>query len=347
MPLMTRLMTGRPDPSVPSTPEAGTPPLPDEFAFIRRHFLALAGPAALGLTDDAAIFTPEPGRELVIAADAMVEGVHFLSDDPPDTIGRKLLRANLSDIAAMGARPFGWLLTLACPGRAADPRFSEAWFSAFADGLAEDQRLFGLSLLGGDTTSTRGPLVLSLTILGDVAPGQALRRNGARDGDGLWVTGTIGDGALGLKVLLGDLPDQNGWLAGRYRLPSPRLGLHLAGIAHAAMDVSDGLVQDAGHLARESGLSVTIDADAVPLSAAAKAAGSREDLLALCLTGGDDYELLLAVPDNQARTLQTQCAAANVSVTRIGRFNAGAGEVYVSRADGTVFPLERQGWSHF
>lgn len=340
------LMTDGAEPSVIPDAEEDIAPLPDEFAFIRQHFLALAGPEALGLTDDAAIFTPEPGRDLVIAADAMVEGVHFLSDDPPDTIGRKLLRANLSDIAAMGARPSGWLLTLACPGRAAEPRFDEAWFQAFAGGLAEDQRLFGVSLLGGDTTSTRGPLVLSLTILGDVAPGQALRRNGARDGDGLWVTGTIGDGALGLRVLLGELPDRDGWLAGRYRVPCPRLGLELAGIAHAAMDVSDGLVQDAGHLARESGLGVVIEADAVPLSAAARAVGGGEALLSVCLTGGDDYELLLAVPDDRAAALQACCAARDVPVTRIGRFGPGRVGARVRRSDGTAFPLARQGWSH-
>ncbi|MBB3882810.1 thiamine-phosphate kinase [Acetobacter oeni] len=341
-------MTGRSDLPVVVDVEEGVTALPDEFAFIRRHFLALAGPGALGLTDDAAVFTPPAGRELVIAVDAMVEGVHFLPDDPPETIGRKLLRANLSDMAAMGARPSGWLLTLACPDRAAEPRFNEAWFAAFAGGLAEDQRLFGLSLLGGDTTSTRGPLVLSLTIVGDVVPGRALRRNGARDGDGLWVTGTIGDGALGLKVLLGELADRDGWLAGRYRLPSPRLGPDLAGIAHAAMDVSDGLVQDAGHLARESGLGVVIEADAVPLSAAARAlVTGRDDLLAVCLTGGDDYELLLAVPDDEAAALQACCAAAGVLVTRIGRFGAERAGVRVCRADGAVFPLARTGWSHF
>ncbi|NHN89319.1 thiamine-phosphate kinase [Acetobacter conturbans] len=319
--------------------------LPDEFAFIRRHFHALAGTGALDLTDDAAVFTPSPGRELVIAADAMVEGVHFLPDDPPETLGRKLLRTNLSDMAAMDARPFGWLLTLACPK--ADTRYNDTWFHAFTDGLAQDQALFGVSLLGGDTTSTRGPLVLSLTILGDVAPGRALRRNGAKDGDGLWVTGTIGDGALGLKALLGEITDDSGWLAERYRLPSPRVGLGLAGIAHAAMDVSDGLVQDAGHLARESGLGVRITVEAVPLSDAARAVVQDDALRALCLTCGDDYELLLAVPEEASAALQARCAEHDIPVTRIGHFDRTLSGVSVCRQDGSTFPLTRSGWSHF
>ncbi|MBV1837374.1 thiamine-phosphate kinase [Acetobacter estunensis] len=327
------------------TKETSSLSLPDEFTFIRRHFLSLAGPGALDLTDDAAVFAPQPGRELVVAADAMVEGVHFLPDDPAETIGRKLLRSNLSDLAAMDARPFGWLLTLACPK--SDGRHDEAWFAAFANGLAKDQREFGVSLLGGDTTSTPGPLVLSLTILGDVAPGTALRRNGACDGDGLWVTGTIGDGALGLKALLGEIPDPTGWLTDRYRLPRPRVGLELAGIAHAAMDVSDGLAQDAGHLARESGLGVRLDADAVPLSDAARAVVDTDPArLALCLSGGDDYELLLAVPDDATERLQARCARGGVPVTRIGRFDAGLSGVSVCRADSSPFPMDRLGWSH-
>lgn len=336
-------MTDRPD----TTPSTGDhfQALPDEFSFIRRHFRRLAGKEALDLTDDAAVFTPPPGKELVIAADAMVEGVHFLPNDPPQTIGRKLLRANLSDMAAMGARPFGWLLTLACPK--ADSRYNDAWFEAFSDGLAEDQVLFGVSLLGGDTTSTRGPLVLSLTILGDVSRGHALRRNGAQEGDGLWVTGTIGDGALGLLALQGKIADPTGWLAERYRLPCPRLGLALSGIAHAAMDVSDGLVQDIGHLARESGLAVRLDVGSVPLSDAAEAVVTDDEGLAVCLTGGDDYELLLAVPDNQTGFLLARCEERNITVTRIGQFVSGQTGVQVLRHDGSAFPLRRQGWSHF
>lgn len=317
--------------------------LPQEFSFIHRHFSELAGPAALGLKDDAAVFLPPAGRELVIAADAMVENVHFLPDDPAETIGRKLLRCNLSDLAAMGARPEGWLLTLA---RA--PGFDDAWFSAFCGGLKADQAHFGLSLLGGDTTSTQGPLVLSLTILGSVLPGQAIRRIGAQAGDGLWVTGTIGDGALGLRVLQGGLADPSGHLAERYRLPRPRVGLPLHGLASAAMDVSDGLVQDAGHLARENGLSVTIQASTVPLSEAARACGP--EWLETCLTGGDDYEILFAVPPAREEALMhagvLMTLSGPVPVSRIGQFHSGAAGVQVLDENGTPMRFKKTGWSH-
>ena len=313
-------------------------PLPAEFGLIARHFRPLAGPDALGLLDDAAVFAPPAGRELVVAADAMVAGVHFLPDDPPDLVGRKLLRVNLSDLAAMGAAPLGYLLTVSAPRDT-----PEAWFAAFAAGLAQDQAAFGLSLLGGDTTSTSGPVCLSLTILGHVAPGCALRRVGARAGDGIWVTGSIGDGALGLAAAQGRLADPNGYLLDRYRLPRPRLGLGLYGIVHAAMDVSDGLVQDIGHLCRAGGVAAEIDAAAVPLSAAARAAGPG--WLRTCLTGGDDYELALAVPPEREDALRAACAG--LAVSRIGCFVAGAPGVVVRGADGAALALGAGGWSHF
>lgn len=319
--------------------------VPAEFSLIYKHFRPLAGPGALDLGDDAAVFTPPPGREMVIAADAMVEGVHFLPDDPPDLIARKLLRTNLSDLAAMGATPFGYLLTVSVRRDTPD-----AWFAGFAAGLAADQGEYGIALLGGDTTSTPGPTSLSLTILGTVAPGTALRRTGARPADGVWVTGTIGDGALGLLAATGRLADADGYLAGRYRLPQPRvgLGLRLAGIATAAMDVSDGLVQDLGHLCRGAGVSATIEAARVPLSAAARAAVAAEPgLLARCLAGGDDYELLLAVPQSREAALREAAAACGIAVTRIGAFAAGEVAVTVTGADGKPIALAAKGWSHF
>ena len=176
--------------------------LPAEFALIARHFRPLAGPGALDLQDDAAVLAPPPGRELVLTADAMVAGVHFLPDDPPDLVGRKLLRVNLSDLAAKGAVPLGYLMTVSTPRTTPD-----AWFAGFAAGLAQDQREYGVTLLGGDTTSTPGPISLSLTAIGHVAPGQAVHRAGAAPGDGIWVTGTIGDGALGLAVARGKIAD--------------------------------------------------------------------------------------------------------------------------------------------
>jgi thiamine-monophosphate kinase len=270
----------------------------------------------------------------------MVAGVHFLPNDPPDTIGRKLLRVSLSDIAAKGAVPIGYLMTVSTPKDMPD-----AWFAGFAAGLARDQAVYGVTLLGGDTTSTSGPVSLSLTIIGHVAPGSAIRRSGARAGDAIWVTGTIGDGALGLQVALGKLAGTNWYLLDRYRLPQPRVGLALAGIASAAMDVSDGLVQDLGHLCRAGGVGAEIDADRVPLSDAARAAGP--EWLETCLTGGDDYELLLAVPHDGREALLASAARVSIQVTPIGRFLPGAPEVTVRRANGEPMLLSKLGWSHF
>ena len=312
---------------------------PAEFNLIARHFRPLAGVGALDLLDDAAVLAPPPGRELVLAADAMVAGVHFLPDDPADTIGAKLLRVNLSDLAAMGAVPLGYLMTVAIPAGTPD-----AWLADFAAGLMRDQAAYGIALLGGDTSSTPGPVTLSLTVLGHVAPGQALRRVGARVGDEVWVTGTIGDGALGLRALRGEVADPDGVLADRYRLPRPRLGLVLHGVAAAGMDVSDGLVQDLGHLCRAAGLGAVIEAAQVPLSAAARTAGPG--WLPTCLTGGDDYELLLAVPPAQVGALRAEGARVGVALTRVGRFVAEPG-VRVLDGDGETMRLPVGGWSHF
>lgn len=306
---------------------------------IARHFRPLAGPGALDLLDDAALLPPPPGRELVFTADAMVAGVHFLPDDPADTVGAKLLRVNLSDLAAMGATPLAYLMTVSAPRETED-----AWFAAFAAGLARDQARFGITLLGGDTTATPGPMTLSLTAIGHVAPGTALRRRGAAAGDEVWVTGTVGDGALGLLALQGRVPDPDGWLAGRYRVPQPRLGLALHGIVSACMDISDGLVQDLGHLCRAAGLGAVIEAALVPRSAAARALG--EAWLATCLTGGDDYELLMAVPPQRAQALRAAAATQGCAVTRIGRFEEGV-QTRVLDGAGAAMALDRSGWSHF
>ena len=317
--------------------------LPPEFALIARHFRPLAGAGALDLSDDAALLDPPLDRQLVLAADAMVAGVHFLTDDPPDTIGRKLLRVNLSDLAAMGARPLGYLMTCAFPRGT-----GEEWIAAFARGLAEDQREHRLSVLGGDTVSTTGPATFSLTILGTVAPGAALQRRGARPGDEVWVSGTIGDGALGLLTLTGKLPPDD-YLARRYRLPEPRLalGAGLAGVARAVMDVSDGLAQDLGHLARAAGCAAVIDADSVPLSAPVRRALHGNPALRVgVLTGRDDSELLIAADPADAPRLRAAAEAAGTPVTRIGRFIQGEG-VTVLDGSGAVIALPQAGWSHF
>ncbi len=307
---------------------------PAEFGLIARHFRPLAGPGALALLDDAAVLAPPPGRELVFTADAMVAGVHFLPDDPPDLIARKLLRVNLSDLAAMGAQPWAYLLTVSAPRDTDD-----AWFAAFAAGLALDQQAFGISLLGGDTTHTPGPLSLSLTAIGHVAPGQAVRRSGAQTGDEIWVTGTIGDGALGLAALQGRLVDPTGHFARRYHLPQPRLGLISPALVRAAMDISDGLVQDLGHLARAAGLAAELHAQQVP-----RTPGPGPEWLETILTGGDDYELLLAVRPGGGDALRA--IAGLVPVTKIGHFIDGQG-VFVLDEAGATIQLSRTGWSHF
>ena len=315
-------------------------PLPPEFALIAKYFRPLAGPGSLDLRDDAALLTPPPGRDLVLTADAMVAGIHFLPDDPPDLIGRKLLRVNLSDLAAKDATPLAYLMTVSTPRDT-----PEAWFAGFAAGLAADQTEYGVTLLGGDTTSTPGPISLSLTIIGHVEPGRSVHRFGAKPGDGIWVTGTIGDGALGLLAATGRLADPTGYLAGRYRLPRPRVGMAIGGVASAGMDVSDGLVQDLGHLCRASGVAATIEAGLVPLSDPARAAGP--DWLETCLTGGDDYELLLAVPSVREAALRAAAAAVGVAVTRIGTAHPGPPAVTVTGPDGHPLVFSKGGWSHF
>nr|WP_246514387.1 thiamine-phosphate kinase [Neoroseomonas soli] len=313
---------------------------------IARHFLPLAGEGALDLADDAAVLDIPAGRRLVIAADAMVEGVHYLPEDPPETVGRKLLRVNLSDLAAMGAAPLGYLMTTSFARGIADH-----WIAGFVRGLAEDQRTFGLSVLGGDTTSTPGPTCLSLTILGTVAPGAELKRAGARPGDDVWVSGTIGDGLLGLRVLRGEVPaDAEGHLARRYRLPEPRLALGqaIAPVARAGLDVSDGLVQDLGHLCRAAGCRAEVSAAEVPLSAPARALLGRDPaLLPALLTGGDDYELLFAAAPEAAGAVRAAASRAGVPVTRIGQMVPGAPEVVARDAAGTPLDVSRGGWSHF
>ncbi len=310
--------------------------LPPEFSLIARHFRPLAGEGALGLLDDAALLTPAPGEQIVLSADAMVAGVHFLPEDPPETIGRKLLRVNLSDLAAMGARPLGYLMTIALT-----PATDEAWLAAFVAGLAEDQREFGVQVLGGDTVSTPGPLTLSLTILGSVPAGAALRRVGARPGDDVWVSGCIGDGYLGLRSARGEMDDPGGYLAGRYRLPTPRLALGqaLRGLARACLDVSDGLLQDLSHLCRAGGCAAEVVGPLVPVS--------RMDVpLTALVTGGDDYELLFAAAPEGRAAVEEAGRMARTPVTRIGRFTAGAPRVTILDAQGHDITPAKLGWSH-
>jgi thiamine-monophosphate kinase len=326
---------------------------PGEFEIIARYFRPLAGdPAALGLLDDAAVLVPPPGQDLVLTTDTIVAGVHFLADEAPDLVARRLLRVNLSDLAAMGACPLGYLLNTAFPSA-----IDEAWIGAFAAGLAEDQARFQISLLGGDTVATPGPLTLTATALGAVAPGRALKRGGAKAGDEVYVTGTIGDGALGLQARRGGLAGlaaaHRASLAHRFLLPEPRLAVGLAlseaagGLASAAADVSDGLVADLGHIGKASGLAATIEWEAVPLSPAARAALAADPaLLATILTGGDDYELVLTAGAGSASQLQAVAAGTGVPLTRIGRMGVGSGVTVVDRL-GQALALPQAGFRHF
>ncbi|MDD2877895.1 MAG: thiamine-phosphate kinase [Acidiphilium sp.] len=309
-----------------------------EFDRIARYFAPLANEAALGLTDDAAVWTPPAGTSLVLTVDQMVEGVHFLPDDPPDCVARKLLRRNLSDLAAMGAEPIGYLLTTAL--RADTP---ETWLADFADGLRLDQQKFGIALFGGDSTSTPGPVMTSVTMIGHVAPGLAWHRAGARAGDAVFVTGTIGDAVLGLEAARGKLADPTGYFRERRLLPEPRIGLRLASWVHAAIDVSDGLVQDLGHICENSGLGAEIEAALVPASVPARAAG--EAWLETRLTGGDDYELVLAAPAGTEPALRAACAP--VPITRIGVFTDSHRKIVVTDGHGVVMAFAHPGWQHF
>lgn len=324
-----------------------------EFDLIARYFAPLAAgtPGALGLSDDAAILPPPPGEDLVFTTDTLVAGVHYLPDDPPEQVAAKLMRVNLSDLAAMGARPLGYLLAAALTKSA-----EESWVARFAEGLARDQERYGLGAMGGDTTSTPGPTTLTLTAIGAVPQGQALRRNAAQAGDGIYVSGTIGDSALGLQCLTGALTPEDeadsAFLAERYRLPRPRLTLGRAlledGLARAAIDISDGLVADLGHICEESGLAARVKAAAVPLSAAAQRLVERDSgNLATALTGGDDYELLFTAPAEHGKALGALASRLDLPLTRIGEMTADGAGVTVLDAEGTAMTLERSGWRHF
>jgi thiamine-monophosphate kinase len=310
----------------------------DEFTRIARYFAPLAGSAGRGLLDDAAVFSPPPGRELVLTVDQMLEGIHFLPEDSPDLIARKLLRRNLSDLAAMGAAPLSYLLTTALP-----PHIGEPWLAAFSEGLRQDQEAYGVKLIGGDSSSSLRHISLTATLIGHVAPGAALSRNGAHAGDEIWVTGTIGDAALGLQARLGKIQDSTGYLTKRSLLPSPRIGLALAGIASAAIDVSDGLLQDLGHMCQGAGLAATIHAELVPASPQAAAFGAA--VLESRLTDGDDYELLLAVPAANAAAFRNACG--ELPVTKIGAFSIGPASVTVLDTAGNPIRFAKHGWRHF
>jgi thiamine-monophosphate kinase len=323
-----------------------------EDSLIARYFGPLAtDPGAFGLVDDAAILQGR-GDEIVVTTDAIVEGVHFLPDDPPDTIARKALRVNLSDLAAKGAVPAGFVLTLAL--RTQD----DGWLAPFARALGEDAGLFGCPLLGGDTVSTPGPVMISVTAFGRVPPGKMVRRSGAKPGDRIVVTGTIGDAALGLDILKGGAvatalaqdAAASQMLIGRYRVPQPRNALAQAVRDHAsaAMDVSDGLAGDLAKLCAASQISAVIDIKRVPLSAAAAAllACGAVGIEAI-VSGGDDYEILCAIPDAGFAAFARAAELAGVAVSSIGTVIAGTSVPRFLDAQGREIALTRLSYSHF
>lgn len=323
-----------------------------EDSLIARYFKPLAtDPGAFGLIDDAAVLNAL-GEDIVVTTDAVVEGVHFLPDDPPDTVARKALRVNLSDLAAKGATPAGFVLTLAL--RATD----DAWLKPFAHGLGEDAVHFGCPLLGGDTVATPGPLMISITAFGRVPAGKMVRRSGAKPGDRVVVTGTIGDAALGLDILKGgtvaaalaDAAAARAALVSRYRVPQPRNALAKAVRDHAgaAMDVSDGLAGDLAKLCAASGVSAVIDAQSIPLSAAAAALIARGTVgIEAIVSGGDDYEILCTIPENRFEAFALGARAAGVAVTSIGAVVAGPPTPRFLDAQGRDIPLKRLSYSHF
>ncbi len=318
-----------------------------EFALIAELFspLAKAAPGALGLADDAALITPTPGHQLVTTVDTVIAGVHFRTDDPPDLVARKALRVNLSDLAAKGAKPIGFLHALTL-----NDAIDDAYLTRYAAGLAADVKEFAVPLLGGDTTSGPGPLAITITAFGEVENGTAILRGGARADELLCVTGSIGDGALGLACLDGRTtlaPQLAEALTARYRLPQPRLaaGAALQGIATACLDISDGLAADVGHICATSQLGAVIDRDLIPLSPGVRAAVEHDPgFWDLVLGGGDDYELAFAIPPARAADLPALAKQLGLSLTPIGKLDSGNGLRVV--AQGKEVPITRAGYRH-
>jgi thiamine-monophosphate kinase len=336
-----------------STMNAESEKLSGEDDMIQRYFAPFATqPGALGLSDDAAFIRPPSGCDLVLTSDAIVGGVHFFPDDAAPSVAGKALRVNLSDLAAKGAKPLGFLLSLALPKDVGD-----GWLGRFAEGLRGDAVLFGCPLFGGDTVRTSGPIAISIAMFGSVPEGSMVRRAGAKPGDRVFVSGSVGDGALGLalrkKTDLGaawKLTDAQRWhLVSRYLLPQPRNALAEAVRTHAsaAMDVSDGLVGDFAKLCRVSVVAADIAIEKVPLSDAAKAVLAAEPAMReTALTGGDDYEIVCTVPPVKAESFRVAAKAANVAVTEIGEVKTGEGVRFMGQ-DGKPLAFKRASFSHF
>lgn len=317
-----------------------------EFELIEHYFGQLGSrrdDVLLGVGDDAALLQPVAGEVLALCVDTLVSGVHFPQDAPAESVGHKALAVNLSDLAAMGARPAWTTLSLTVP--AAD----EDWISAFAKGFGDLARYHGMALVGGDLT--RGPLIVSVQAAGFVPRGKALTRRGARPGDAICVSGTLGDAALGLDLWKhgrADLDEETRWLAERLHRPTPRvsLGIALRDCATAAVDISDGLAQDLGHVLRASRVGAQLDVDRLPLSTAVTHYSVGEDRIREALGGGDDYELCFTVPRSCLHRLDGIASKVGVQITRVGTIQPGT-ELELVHADLSPARLDSPGYIHF
>lgn len=316
---------------------------PMEFSLIARHFTRAAPGAVLGVGDDCALLAPTPGMQLAVSTDMLLEGRHFLPQDGPAGIGHKVLAVNLSDLAAMGATPRWATLAVALPAE------DDAWLMAFTRGFFRVAEQYGIELVGGDTT--RGPLTLSVTVIGEVPPGEALRRDGARPGDDIWVSGVIGSAAAALAYRQGRLfmeqVDAARVLPALY-LPTPRveLGLALRGIASAAIDISDGLLGDLGHILERSGVGATLKFAALPVLPVLHKY-LHEDVARECvLAGGDDYELCFTAPAARREAVLAAAQQSGVAATRIGRITAETG-LSVLDPGGKPMQIDKTGYDHF
>lgn len=313
-----------------------------EFELIERYFARPSRRAVLGNGDDCALLAPAPGMVLATSTDMLIEGRHFLPTVPPERLGHKALAVNLSDLAACGAQPLAFTLAIALP------RVDEAFLGGFAGGLFALAEAHDCELVGGDTTA--GPLAISISVFGEVPRGQALLRSGARAGDDVWVSGTLGDARLALEAFRGSVAlDAAAFEAVRRRMeqPAPRvaLGVALRGVAHSAIDVSDGLHGDLSHLLRRSGVGATIDVDALPASDVLRS--QPRELQRLCaLTGGDDYELVFTASAARRGDVDAAAARAGVAVTRIGRIDAEQG-LRCSDANGRPVAPAGASFDHF
>lgn len=327
---------------------------PGEFELIRRFFAPLAkDPGSLGLTDDAAVLTPSDGNDLVLTKDVLAADIHFFAGDAPEAIAAKALRVNLSDLAAKGARPRGYLLGLALPSD-----WSAEWLERFCRGLAADQCVYDVLLLGGDTIRSGNGLQISITAIGEVEKGGAVRRSGAKACDLVFVTGTIGDAAAGLMARLDadfsrnhDLTEEEETrILDRYLLPRPRTKIApcLVKYASAAMDVSDGLFADSAHLASASGVDITLDLSEIPLSGALQHLKIKAPrVYGRCLNGGDDYEILAAVPEASAEAFVQAASDCGCPVTQVGLLSEGSGKVHLVDEDKSVALEADGGFRHF